>query len=888
MAATAPTRRRRRLRTVVARTLLVLTLVPQLGILWVLHRPSPTTIPAGLAAALAEEALPDSEIRIERATVDRRGIVRIEGARLWHPVRDSRVAAGGALEGWFDATITPPWREWILLGSAPARVRAQGRVTRGWPGVSTGSAVLDRVDLRSGAGGEIVAVASAGNFHLRAVVKPGSTGAEPVPPEGEGEPGDDLNERGRRLEPVTRLLLALREFTGGAEVIVDGNSWRAAASGRRRGEAGPLKPPVEIADFVGGGQLPFDVGGFSARATGDGEGASVRLDLVQLRLGEVRLGSAELEIRQDGGFRLAATDLDFAGATGGTVDLEGRGQPGRRNGAWAAEGRGSASLGESRLSGRFAARAGGELQVTELNLATSARDATRWPGVGAALREVGADFGGRLELADGRVLASGGKLLGASGRFALAGAGWGDLRSSSIRPERPDAAVSGAFNLNLQPGEIRLTDLDIAGLRGSISGGLDKGDPYEVRLASTPGNPVHPGCLNSLLGDWWRELWRRFDLSTGGAAPHAAVVVRGRWGASAAERVEVAASLGNFGFMGGRFADARVRVEATPEETLVWIDELAGQLDGKPAGSARGRLRWDWRNEAWAGRPEILAEGDLEPALALRLHDPAQAQRIRGWSLGLPWTKIRITPGEATEVALATGSASRVEGVELGPMQLAVSLPAEPGRPPRIRLGAAFAGGRLEADLEGDLREDCLARRLALTDVGWPELQKALPHLLGKPPEGAREEPAILSADFAGKINLTDPAKAEGKGGVRLRDPRLKTVHLFGGLSQSLSAVGIDFATYPLTEARATYALTGGRAQLTPLDLEGPDALLRLNGSVDLKTGGINLKGDFRIKKSTWGVLGIINPNRLITNILGIRVEGTLEKPRTRVEAPGF
>ncbi len=869
----APTLGRRRLRTVLVRTLLILTLLPQLGILWVLHRPSPTSLPAGLVTLAIEGGMDMTTAEVERVTLDNRGVLRLQGLRLRHPeergLRGIRAGVGDIVQADLDVTLAPAWRDWILLRPSTPALRAQGRVGADNP--SRARPLLDRVDLRMEADRGMVAVARAGAFHLRAEAG-GAWGA----PGG----GGDLNARARALEPVVAALAELRNFEGGAELAAGNDRVRLEASGRMR-EGASLRNLQ-----VGGWELPAGAGGFSLSAEATAQGATVRLKAREIRLGEARLATASLAI--DGGaFRLAADGLDVAGIGGGGCVLEGRLLGSGVSDRWGLAARLAGELGESRLAARLSL-SDNSLRVSELNLAAPARDLVRLPGLGEFLRGAGVDFAGRVEMADAQALVAHGRLVGASGRFAATQAGWGDIRPSSIRPERPASALSGRWSVDAQGGTFLLDDLDLAGLRGSIGGGLRKGEPYEVRLRSTEGNPVHPGCLNSLLGEWWVELWRRFDLSTTGAAPHAEVVVLGKWGEPSAERVVVSAALENFGFMGARFASTRARVEATPAETRVRIDELTGLLDGKPAGTARGLVRWDWRNPAWGGRPEILAEGDLEPACALRLHDPSQAQRLRGWTFGLPWTKVRITPGKPTEVELLTGEASRLGGVSVGPMRLRLSQPAEPGDPVDLRLEAAFAGGRLELDLSGNLSDNNQVRRLALVDVWWADLRKALPDLPGERAAGTNSDPASLSADFQGRVDLGRINQAEGRGNFLLKDPRLKTVHLLGGISQALGSLGIDFSTYPLTEASGTFTLKAGRAELAPLRLRGEDAVMELQGGVDLGDGQLDLRGEFRLRKSPWGILGYINPNRLIAKALKIRIRGTLQAPEASLEARPF
>lgn len=875
MEMSAPTRKRRRFRTVLIRTLLSLGLLSQLLFLWALHRPSPTAIPTGLAEALAEATLDSTLVDIDRATVDRRGVIRLQGVRLTYPA--SR-RFGGAAEvvaatarATVDAEIFPPWREWARLRAGSPRVRAQGRLaTAGWGGEQS---LLDRLDLRMAADGSVLLVANAAGFHIRASVA--------GTPEGGAGPAETLDRQGDRLRPILDALALLRSFEGGAELRASGQTLRVEASGRLR--PGASLRAVELA----GWRVPAGAGEFALTAQLDEQGADLRLRADDLRLGELRVGGVALEIGRKGDFSLAAQEVSLSGMDKGAAAASGSLRQGPRSGQWSMLARASASLGDSRVAGLLRMN-GAELEISELNLSAAARDLNRLPGIGDQLRSAGVDFAGRAELIDSQAVVRHGQLIGGSGWFALTGAGWGDIRPSAIRPERPAAALSGKWSLNPRPGVFLLSELDLAGLRGSIGGGLSKGEDYEVRLSSSPGNPVHPGCLNSLLGEWWIDLWQRFDLSTGGAAPHADVRVRGKWGEAQAERVEVSASLESFGFMGARFSSTEVRVAATPAETLVWIDRLEGLIDGKPAGAARGRLRWDWRNPAWEGRPEIEAEGDIEPACVLRLHDAAMAQRLRGWSLGSPWTKVRITPGKDTTVDLSTSGPSRIAGMDFGPLRLQLAQPAQPDSPLLLSLGAAFAGGRLEIDLQGNLRDQNDIRRLALIDVWWADLQKAVPGLFGEPKTGETPDPSSLAGEFQGRINLEDPSKAAGSGRFLLKDPRLKTIHLLGGVSEALSKVGIDFSTYPLTEAEGVYSLEAGKAKLTPLRLRGQDAVLELRGLVDLESGKLSLKGDFKLRKSPWGILGYINPNRLIAKILKIEIGGTLKNPEAKAETLPF
>ena len=871
----APPRKRRRLRTVVARTLLVLALLPQLGILWVLHRPSPTKLPSGLVEAALELAIGQVRVDCERVTLDRSGLIRLQGARVTHLAKstlsDWGLPATGSCIAELDILVAPAWRDWILLQAGGTLIRAQGRLTTEVG--ATAHPLLDRLDLRAEVGAWANLVASAGEFHLRARLDAATMSKNP--------PAGTVDAHDRRLAQVIQALSLLRAFEGGGQVTAAGGSTRLEASGKLR-EGAILR---EVSLF--GWQLPAGAGNFTLDGTHAREGITATLHAHELSFGGLTLGTVSAQLRPDGGCLITGDGLSFAGLANGSAVIRGQiGNHGVDEG-WKLRGGISVEMGRSRLAA--AAKLGpGELELTHIELSGAAQDLVRIPGLGAGLRKAEVDFAGRLELIDGRLLVANGEFQGASGRFAITRAGWKGLRVSSIRPERPDAAVTGAWAVSAGLTAFTLTDLDIAGIRGEISGGLALDQPYLMRLRTSPGSPFHPRCIDSLLGKWWLDLWARFDLAATGTAPEADVLLRGRWDGEQPDLVQVAATLRHFGFMGARFSSTKVRVEATPVETLTWIDHLDGMLDGKPAGSASARLRWDWKDPATEGLPEIVAEGDLAPACALRLYDVEQAQRIGDWSFGMPWTKLRVSPRKATELELLTSGPSRIEGVELGILHLRLSLPDEAGKPLQANLGAAFAGGRLELELEGNLKDQNKVRRLALVDVWWADLQKAVPSLLPSPSPTATSAPASLNLDFVGEIDFRTPRMLSGGGTFTLRDPSLKTVHLLGGFSQALGAVGIDFSNYPLTEARGDYSLTKGKVLLRPLRLQGDDSLMVLTGEVELEGGRVAMEGEFKLRKSPWGILGYINPNRLIAKMLGIKVRGTLREPEITVQARPF
>lgn len=844
MATSAPrSGRRRPWPSVVARTALVVLLLPQLAILWVLHRPSPTGLPAALVAAVADGLLGEATAELRRATVDKRGVVSLEGLRVAH------APSGLAFAG--DARVAFPWHEWLAGRPATPLLMARGELL---DLAGDGRAMARDLVVRAGdpEGAWLHASARLGDVTIRAE----AVAAAPL--------GDRLARRGPS-GLAANWRAALRELSrleGGAEIRLAHGGWTAEAALRGRpGAAGGWKLgslEAWVTDDAG------DLVGW-ARADGVGLG-----DLEAGRLSGHILGPWATVTLKDGRWgALAGVDGTAGMATG-------------RQGGIARVG---LSAGDSRANLRFSDPRGAEgWRLDGLSANLRSAELLRLPGVADALRRAEIDLAGGVEVADATVEIADGALAKASGWVAIGKAGWKDIRASIIRPDRPEAALSGHVSVDLGERRFVATKLDLAGLAGSIEGGLSAGDAYVVRLASTPDNPVHPRCLDSLLGDWWVDLWKRFDLTTAGAFPHADVVVRGKWGASHADHVLVGASLGRFGFMGARFGGTDVRVEATPRSTVVHIDRLLGELEGKPAGAATGTVTWDWTSGV--PFPDIRAEGDLHPLVALRMHPQGDehAARLRGSNFGESHLRVHIPPKGPTTVELRTKGESEILGARLGELDLRLGV--EGDSPMTLTGSGLLAGGKVTLDLSGDLGGRSEVRAFRAEGIRWALLPRSLPFLFEEPAKDGDSE-AVLGADFKGIIDLGAKPSVEGEGSFTLIDPQLRRVRLFGVLSQGLDTLGLGFSGYDLTRATGEFRVKDNQASLPRLVIGGEEAELRLAGVVDLNSGVLNLSGNFELRDSPWGPLGFLNPNRLITKVIRIRVEGTLANPETKVRS-GF
>lgn len=835
------TRTARSWTTLLARLALGLLLLVQLVVLWVIAHPSPTRLPAGVLSAIADLASGPLDVECREATVDRRGRLRLGGVRVWdvrHP--------GDELAG--DIDVLPNWRG--LITGSPAILGLQ---VRGRAAVGESGAAIDEFVIRL--------APTDGEVRLQAAARTGSmalqlTAMLPSDTDSASTSAPSLPEWDRAV--AMDCLRALRSMSGAIGVTIGAKG--ASVSGAF------IENPAAVSSL----QLQASSGELHARWDGH---LRAQLRLTGLRGWGATAERAWVDMSDELHFRARLESARLDGLAITSASVAGKWTPGRPSTIEL-----SAETAESRLAARLELD-GESFRVRDAGAALAASDLTRLAPLAQSAREAGIDLCGRIEILGGELDWVAGKFVSARGSFALTEMGWRELRPALVRPERAHAAFCGNVSVDLARNQFALTHLDLAGIRGEIEGGLRAGDAYVVRLNSSEGQPVHPSCLNALLGAWWVDLWAHFDLSTQPTRPHADVRVEGRWGDVTSTRTQVRARLSHFGFMATRFRSIDLRVLATSDETQLFIDALEGEFAGQSAGTARGIVRWDWRRPEWNGQPQIDAHGDLAPACAIRLYDPALAARLNNLTFG-GGSELRVSvgPDRPLRASLVVRGTSTLAGVKVDELNLNVTKALSTTSDLVLDATGLLGGGKASLSLTGDLGR---RNQLELSVREWSRsgVEALIGQLTGTTVTKAKKDPSQLTVLYKGTFDFSAPWATEGEGQVSLTDPTLKTLRLLGVLSQGLDLLGIGFSNYPLNRAEATFRCTEGKALLNPLKIEGDDAALNLKGSIHLQNGALDLSGRIYLKDSPWGMLKYINPNRLIAKMIDVKIGGTVNKP---------
>jgi hypothetical protein len=515
----------------------------------------------------------------------------------------------------------------------------------------------------------------------------------------------------------------------------------------------------------------------------------------------------------------------------------------------------------------------------------AASDLTRLNVVATGARNAGVDLSGPIDLIGAEF--SWKKTAGVHGRgsFAFSKLGWKGISPSRVRPDNSFTVFTGDFNFSTNENKFSLQRLNLGGICGELEAGLQVGDAYTIRLNSTEGCPVNPPFLNNLLGDWWKDLWSRFDLSTAGMRPHADVLVKGKWGAADVEKVCVRAQLENFGFMGGRFSSLDLWVFKTPQNTTVRIDSVRGELEGRGAGSAHGAVEWDALKPEWNGQPRITVEGDIQPAFLLRLYDVSLANQLREWKFPKHQVRLALEPDHSLQIHLSAAEPVTVAGVRVESLEF--DLAKNPsGTEMAIRASGGVYGGHTTVEFKGDMSHQ---NTLSVSVIDWSRtgLMNLVASIQGRSVDKqTSKDKSNLMVSYKGTLDLDAPLATEGEGHAVLTDPHLKTIHLLGGLSEGLDALGLGFSSYPLEKAELSLHCKAGVGEVKRLDLTGPSASLKFKGNISLRDGALALAGQFKVSPSPFGPLGLLNPNRLIASMINIYVGGNLSKPQVSLKKP--
>jgi hypothetical protein len=184
-----------------------------------------------------------------------------------------------------------------------------------------------------------------------------------------------------------------------------------------------------------------------------------------------------------------------------------------------------------------------------------------------------------------------------------------------------------------------------------------------------------------------------------------------------------------------------------------------------------------------------------------------------------------------------------------------------------------------------------LARTIRATE----EYEAARAGLSAVPPV---KESKFMKRASGGRLELALSAQGNpdsfesfrGSGNLKLTGTELAEVHLFGLLSQVLSAVSLNFSSLKLDTARSSFQLDQGRLHFPDVKITGPNSVTDAVGDFRFANKSLDFAAKFRPYEENrnllTGVIGlVVNP---ISSFFELKLTGTLANPKwSMVIGPG-
>jgi hypothetical protein len=405
------------------------------------------------------------------------------------------------------------------------------------------------------------------------------------------------------------------------------------------------------------------------------------------------------------------------------------------------------------------------------------------------------------------------------------------------------------------------------------------------RFALNARGRIFPHSLDSLLGRWWEQIFTHIHAQDPLSGD---VTVWGLWRDERSLRSVTAVEGGGASYRDIEVPDLRVQVRSNGE--WAYLNRLEARFGER---RIRGAIAWQQGLEDTVRRPvKIRFESDA----AWRIVQQASGvEGLRDLELGgnpeiqvegTLWRPSRGSDPQAPMIpdlrlSLRNPEALfKVSGLELDSMRFeglltkeSLSLKSVSGK-----LAEGVFTGRIDIrNWESPERQE-RHLRLQVFDAHYTETMRQISGLL-KDPSAVRQ--SLLKEEEGGRLDADidllmkpDVTESRGHGRITLRNGRIGQIHIFGGLSRTLNAMGLGFSTMDLNAASLEWTLDNGVIGIPQCLVTGPVLNLRLSGDMNVVNNQLDMQAEaFFFQGLVSKVLTPVSDNFLFD------VTGTLANP---------
>ena len=437
-----------------------------------------------------------------------------------------------------------------------------------------------------------------------------------------------------------------------------------------------------------------------------------------------------------------------------------------------------------------------------------------------------------------------------------------------------------SFSPERKPFPLQLRNLQLTTIRGELDCALEPKGEFNLRLRGD----VHPDALNEILGQWWVDTWKMFEIKKD---PRATIDVVGRWGNVSAD-VKGRVRMDDFTLLTAPFRRVTLSVDTRSEYTRIGIEELAGGKSEED-GAVHGSVAWDWRKPAALAGPVISLRGNLQPWIAADCSADNIAEILKKIELpGSHSFDLFVTPTENglnVEANAECIEPFKAWGVESRNFRMNV---VSKNNVISARSSFILADGNVKFELNGKTPHEAEIF-LELKNCDTLKITRLTEKLKGVKAGSVEmfKPGSNLNFNFRGTVDIDNPTEVKGLGSFDLYSPDLKKIRLLGGLSTILESLGIEATTYTLDHINGHFGCADGTAYFPDLMIMGSQSYLGLNGEVQLKDSEVDFNGQFTVPKSgSFTPLQLLNLSRNLVNNTKITVKGPISTPKTDANPP--
>ena len=396
--------------------------------------------------------------------------------------------------------------------------------------------------------------------------------------------------------------------------------------------------------------------------------------------------------------------------------------------------------------------------------------------------------------------------------------------------------------------------------------------------------------------DWWPNFWRDFDFRA--APPRADVEVVGNYRDGARTVYFGRADATKAVVFGGDFETAHSVLFFRPH-----FQHLLAFAASRAAGAERASgsfKRFTDPVTKTTKRLEFSGEANFNPTVYQRMARGSVDSLLAPWEFTTPphlifhGHRTGSAPSAVLDLAF-TGrvkSPARYYGFPIEGARVVGGVTGRDVRLDEIEVQVAGGVGRGKASLSGSAEARQLGFDAYVKDADLARSIRAVEEYEARRIGAAGKttpDSKFMKRAAGGKLELSlsalgEPGSLEsfrGSGNAQLTGAELGEIHLFGLLSQVLSAVSLDFSSLKLDTARSNFRLADGRINFPNLKVSGPSAVIDAKGDYVLASKSLDflarLKPYEESRNPLKAAIGIVlNP---LTSILELKLTGPLSKP---------